>query len=144
MMMFGKTNDPSIKLSGRAQSLVEFALILPILLLLIMGTFDLGRLFYIKITLVSAAREGAYYLSYHTDDPANCVGGVCYQGTRQAISVEANNMGVQVVPANVTIGGTVSSGNTITVTVSQTVNLFIFNFIRGPVTVSSSVRMVVQ
>ena len=45
------------------QSLVEFALIIPILLLLVMGALELGRLFYIKVTLHNAAREGAYYLS---------------------------------------------------------------------------------
>jgi hypothetical protein len=129
---------------SQGQSLVEFALILPMVLLLIMGTFDLGRVFYIKIVLESAAREGAYYLSYNTADPTNCSGGYCHQGTRAAVQTEANNMGVQVVQPDITISGTVSTGNMITVSVHQSINLFIFNFVHGPVNVSSTVRMLVQ
>jgi hypothetical protein len=44
---------------GRGQSLVEFALILPVFLLLFGTTLDLGRLFYATITLEQAAREAA-------------------------------------------------------------------------------------
>jgi hypothetical protein len=43
----------------RGQSLVEFALVLPIFLLLIMGVVDAGRLVYMNSTLSNAAREGA-------------------------------------------------------------------------------------
>jgi len=43
------------------QDLVEFALLLPILLLLVFGIFDLGRLFHAGITITSAAREGARF-----------------------------------------------------------------------------------
>ena len=44
---------------GRGQSLVEFALILPIFLLFIFGIIDLGRAVYAYHTLNSAAREAA-------------------------------------------------------------------------------------
>jgi len=44
---------------GRGQSLVEFALILPIFLLLIMGIIDAGRLVYTFNTVSNAARQGA-------------------------------------------------------------------------------------
>jgi hypothetical protein len=43
----------------RGQSLVEFALVLPIFLLLIMGVIDVGRYAYMSSTLSNAAREGA-------------------------------------------------------------------------------------
>lgn len=43
------------------QSLVEFAIILPILLLLILGVFDLGRVIYYYSAISSAAREGARF-----------------------------------------------------------------------------------
>jgi Flp pilus assembly protein TadG len=39
--------------------LVEFALILPVLLLLLMGLFDFGRAIYAFNTISNAAREGA-------------------------------------------------------------------------------------
>lgn len=42
----------------RAQSLVEFALVLPVILLIITGIFDLGRAVWQENTLAYAAREG--------------------------------------------------------------------------------------
>jgi hypothetical protein len=45
---------------SRGQSLVEFALILPVFALLFAATLDLGRLFYAQITLTNSAREGAF------------------------------------------------------------------------------------
>ena len=44
----------------RGQSFVEFALVLPIFLLFLAATLDLGRVFYANITLNNAAREGAF------------------------------------------------------------------------------------
>lgn len=43
----------------RGQTLVEFALIIPIFILLLMGVLDLGRAVYAYHTLNNAAREGA-------------------------------------------------------------------------------------
>ncbi len=45
----------------KGQDLVEFAIVLPLLLLLVFGVFDLGRLFHAGITITSAAREGARF-----------------------------------------------------------------------------------
>jgi len=42
------------------QSFVEFALVLPLFLLFLAATLDLGRVFYANITLNNAAREGAF------------------------------------------------------------------------------------
>ena len=47
----------------KAQSMVEFALILPILLLLIFGILEYGRLFFAWISIENAARVGARYAS---------------------------------------------------------------------------------
>lgn len=43
----------------RGQSLVEFALIFPVLILILMGLFDFGRLIVAYNTLSEAARNGA-------------------------------------------------------------------------------------
>ena len=43
----------------RGQTLVEFALVLPIFLLLLFGVIDGGRFVYVNSTLSNAAREGA-------------------------------------------------------------------------------------
>lgn len=46
---------------GSGQSLVEFALILPLLLLIVVGTIDLGRVYVMSITMENAAKEGAFF-----------------------------------------------------------------------------------
>ena len=43
------------------QSLVEFALALPVLLLILLGLADFGRAFYYTTTIANAARAGAEY-----------------------------------------------------------------------------------
>src|SRR5438128_11632221 len=57
------------------QSLVEFALILPILALLVLGAVDLTRAFYYYIALENASRETARVLidfPYWYDDSVAC------------------------------------------------------------------------
>ena len=46
---------------GRGQALVEFSLVFPLMLLLVFGLIDLGRLVYTNNALSEAAREGARY-----------------------------------------------------------------------------------
>lgn len=57
--MSNRTISRNGRTRRRGQSLVEFALVLPIFLLLIMGVIDAGRLVYMNSTLSNAAREGA-------------------------------------------------------------------------------------
>ena len=44
---------------SRGQSLVELALVLPVLMLLLAGALDLGRLYYSQITITNAAKPGS-------------------------------------------------------------------------------------
>ena len=48
---------------SRGQSLVEFALILPLLMIFLATVLDLGRIYYANISLLNAAREGAFQAS---------------------------------------------------------------------------------
>ncbi|MEW6173975.1 MAG: TadE/TadG family type IV pilus assembly protein [Bacillota bacterium] len=41
------------------QTLVEFALVVPLLLLLVFGTIEFGRIFHAQLVVTSAAQEGA-------------------------------------------------------------------------------------
>jgi hypothetical protein len=50
------------------QSMIEFALVLPMLLLLALGTTDLGMVFRTYIGLTNASREGARWLTVHPQD----------------------------------------------------------------------------
>lgn len=48
----------------RAQSLVEFALVAPLLAFLVLGSADVARAFYYSVALTNAAREGARHGAY--------------------------------------------------------------------------------
>lgn len=50
---------------------MEFALVLPILLLLIMGTIDFARAYNTHISLTAAAREGARHMAIEDDPSCN-------------------------------------------------------------------------
>ena len=54
-----------LRRSENGQAMVEMALVLPILLLLVGGIIDFGWLFYNKLALNNAAREGARYAAIH-------------------------------------------------------------------------------
>ena len=47
--------------SQTGQELIEFALIIPIMALIVFGTLDIGRAVYYYSTMSNAAREGARY-----------------------------------------------------------------------------------
>lgn len=50
---------------SRGQAFVELALLLPILLTVVLGAVDLGRLFYFDTQFQSGLREAARYASKH-------------------------------------------------------------------------------
>ncbi len=51
--------------TSAGQALLELALVAPVLLILLGGAIDLGRLFYAKISIADAAREGALWAAQH-------------------------------------------------------------------------------
>ena len=59
---------------ARGQAMVEFALIFPIFILLLVGMFDLGRVVWVNNTLATAAREAARYAIVHGEKSACPVG----------------------------------------------------------------------
>jgi Flp pilus assembly protein TadG len=60
----------AIRRSGRTrgQALVEFALVFPILMLMLLGLFDLGRAVFTYNTITNAAREGARLAIVNQDE----------------------------------------------------------------------------
>ena len=135
------------KSDSPSQSLVEFALVLPILLLLILGVMDFGRMFYTQMVLTNAAREGANYLAYNPQDVNN---EPPYKITYEYIIEEANSSTVEVVEPDISITGCCTRGAPVEVTVTKTVDLIFdgvlrfFGLLGGPIELSSTVRMVVQ
>lgn len=113
---------------SRGQSIVELALILPVLMLLVASTLDLGRMFYSQITITNAAREGAYEAAYN---PASFqANSVCHATTNRVmcrVLSEAKGSFVVVQKADVSVACSPSCGkaigNTVTVTVLGHFNL---------------------
>ena len=51
----------TLKSGRKGQELVEFAIVLPFLMLIVLGVLDLGRAFHAAIIITNVAREGARY-----------------------------------------------------------------------------------
>jgi TadE-like protein len=70
----------------RGQALVEFALLLPLMLLIVTGLFDVARAVWQENTLAYAAREGTRYAIVHGSagappaDPADPTNATCSPG----------------------------------------------------------------
>jgi len=77
------------------QDLVEFALVVPFLLLLIMGIFDLGRVTFFYSTLTNISREGARYGVVHPCDDD----GVIAAAKEKAIGIDPNDLIFNIPPA---------------------------------------------
>ncbi len=73
--------------SDRGSSLVEMALLTPLLVLLVFGAGDFGRVMYYAITMGQAARAGAAYGSQSTGYATDT------NGIRLATEEEAQNLG---------------------------------------------------
>ncbi|NKX56724.1 pilus assembly protein [Arthrobacter sp. E918] len=91
--------------SERGAVAVEFALILPILVALLLGIMEFGRAYHTQITLTSAAREGARTMAVLNEAPA----------ARQAARAAAVGLApgvadgqIAISPPACTPGGTVS------------------------------------
>ena len=100
--------------NDRAQALVETALVLPLLLLLIVGLFDVGRAIWLSNTLATAVREGSRYGVVHgalSGSPTG-PGAVSYTppDTDTAITAQVRNYATGV-PSNLTVQSTWPDGN---------------------------------
>lgn len=71
---------------GNGQSLVEFAMILPLMVLVIAGIVDLGRAFYASITISNAAREGARYGTLNSGSTPGDFQNICNAAFNEALS----------------------------------------------------------
>lgn len=135
-----------------AQALVEFALILPLMLILVLGAMDFGRLFYYKIVLTNAAREGANYLSRNSTTECTALGVCQYTNTWTAIETEGESSGVTIAIDEVDWENTncCTVGDYVEISIEKEVDLFFDGFldtmgiVDGPITINTSARMVVH
>ncbi len=105
---------------SRGQSLVELALTLPLLLLILLGVIDLGRIYFSYITVVNAAREGARYGAGHPQD---------LNTARTRAINESLGSGITLTSVTVTCPSGCAMGNPVRAVVSynfQLITLYIF------------------
>jgi Flp pilus assembly protein TadG len=120
----------------RAQSLVEFALAFPMLMLILLGTIDIGRIFFDYIDLRNATNEGANYGARNPTDLGGITAAVTYSGVPAGTIVSAATSGdCDTLNGNGTI--TVQASSVFTPITSS----FFASFGLGPWNVSSSTTM---
>ena len=145
-----KNKYPNTTKRPSGQALIEFALVLPLLLVLIIGAIEIGRLFFTKIVVTNAAREGAYY---YATNPSSTDLTTLQSRAELAARAEAANSGVAIDNVTFLATGT-GSFSKIEVTVKSTVeDLLILRFLGNVfaitggyenITLSSTVEMMVQ
>ena len=133
------------KVGERGQNLVEFALVLPILLIVLFGALDLGRIFWVSISLTNAAREGARYITMHPDDVSS---EVTWSGVRNHVKTGAEKAGLTLELEKITPGCVIDldecqSGQSATVTVEYDFELVLGWLLPTPIELSRTVEMMV-
>jgi Flp pilus assembly protein TadG len=110
----------------KGQNLVEFALILPVFLLLVVGMAEFGRGWMTRNILTGAAREGARVAAVEPDSASSIA-----QGLAAATAV-LNAAGILVPPAIVTVNtNPPTSFPAVKVDVRYTISVLIAGFIPG-------------
>jgi len=134
------------KSAEKGQSLVEFALVLPVLIVLLMGLFDFGRAILAYNTVSEAARNGARVAIVN-----QIPGDICSVAASRAVAISlpatcaANATAVGIY---VTSAGSPCEVNVCTQTVKATYQFTaltpIISRIIGPITMSSSSTVTVE
>jgi Flp pilus assembly protein TadG len=136
---------------SRGQAVVEFALIIPVFMLLLLLAVDFGRLFFTYIQLNNLAREGAALAALDpTIENTALTTAALRESNVQAQSGEGNdvtataacfdNLGAPLTPCTKGLGG-IGAGNRVTVSVGETFNFFtplIGNFWPGGLHIGTS------
>jgi Flp pilus assembly protein TadG len=113
----------------KGQSLVEMALTLPVLLLLTLGTVDLGLGFKTYMALTNAAREGARWVSIYPNDVAGARARAAEEAARIGLEegdISTNSITITFSPNK----SSYTAGERVTVTVSHEYTL-LFGAITG-------------
>ncbi|MGK2851949.1 MAG: PKD domain-containing protein [Candidatus Limnocylindrales bacterium] len=133
--------------------MVEFALILPVFLLLLLMAADFGRLFFTYVQVSNAAREAAAYGATQPTDNAGMQTRAAQEKSSQSqgevalepIQTSCANQAGTTISCAATPGGA-GAGNTLTVTAQQRFSFLtplINGFFGGNLTMSSSVTTAV-
>ena len=131
---------PGFNFRKNGQELVEFAVMLPLLLIILIGVIDLGRVFHASITIANASRAGARYAnSYGFEDNS----GITLNTLDISLKAqtEAQNSGITLTSVSASCPGGCTRGGPVVVTVTHDF-LFLFNtFLGSGITLSHSTEM---
>ncbi len=125
---------------NKGQAVVEFALSIPLFLIILFGVFDLGRVFQVKIVVINAAREAARYLAFNPDDSADF-----FIGTIAAAESEVEQSAVTLTSSDISASCVVScdSGERAEVTVTSSIKLGLFGLFAGDYELAGTARMLI-
>ena len=124
----------------KAQSLVELALVLPVLLLILFGIVEFGRIFHAYLVIANAARTGARVGVIKNDD-SQIVSAV--EGAVEPSDLDLSSLTIDITP----VQANRTSGDSLTVEVGYEVDLFvpvITNLLPDPFPISSTMVMRVE
>jgi Flp pilus assembly protein TadG len=138
----------------RGQSLVEFALVIPVFLVILFGILDFGFLLYSRITLSSGTREGAHAAVTQIDNPLGIPAIV--RSTVQANATGLTWADVVVTPTCIAASGHPAcdfgtggnadpqSGDSVQVTSTYVYHSFFARFFGATVSVDATATMVIE
>ncbi|HVM57590.1 MAG TPA: TadE/TadG family type IV pilus assembly protein [Gaiellaceae bacterium] len=110
-------NVTALKRDETGQAMVEFTMILPILLVVVLGIIQFGILFNNYVTLTDAVRAGARMASVSRDD-ADPVGAATAAVRNSATDLDQSNLNI-----TVTSGWTAGGDVTVTATYPYSISL---------------------
>ncbi|MBM7557196.1 TadE/TadG family type IV pilus assembly protein [Halanaerobacter jeridensis] len=123
-----------------AQAMVELALVLPVLLLVLFGIVEFGRIFHSYLVIANAARVGARVGAIENND-SQIVSAV--NNAVAPSNFDVNRLNINITPSQ----SNRSSGDSLTVEVEYGVDLFvplITNLLPDPFPISSTMVMRVE
>jgi Flp pilus assembly protein TadG len=142
-----------VRRNSRGTAVIEFALVLPFLVIMAFGTIDGARIFATWNRVKNAAHEGAAYAQYfpmrQQQDSGVCAG---TNNITSRAKAEGTDLAVTVSPAvtptcqDMSPLGTIQSGTTVTVTVSSPFSFVtpLARLLWGTPTVKANVKVTVQ
>jgi len=136
---------------AEGSALTEFALVIPLFLLLVFGVCDFGRLFFVETTLENAVRQAGRYAitGNHQPDPKNPgqnlsrVDSIIQVAQQAAIGIDVSN--IQISSVNGGAGSAGGPGDTVIISLTSNVQLITpviaAFFTNGTYTFTVSVRL---
>ncbi len=116
--------------------MVEFALVIPILILLLFAILDFGRVFHAYLAIDHAGREAARAASIGQDDST----------IRSTAVLKASSISLAETQVAISPGGVKSSGSQVTITITYPISFLtpVISNITGPITLTNSTVMRVE